>query len=187
MKNTNDLKYSDAISERLLQIMENSGLTINGFSEITKVSESHVYALINGNRDLTGSIAEKLGKPFRLKGWQILQLDYKIPADLSKSSDLTNFRKEFRANIEYFTKTKNNNKSSYYIEYELLTDPMFTQPIYLWEIIDELNKRDKKYNSKELSQILHYLISKGKLKNKKQVIKLKNGGFGTRIVDVFWK
>lgn len=186
MENTGSLNYSESISERILIIMNNSGLTIAGFSEITKISESHLYALINGNRDLTGSVADKLGKPFNLKGSQILRLDYKIPINFNRSLELINFKRVFVDNFEYFITTKNSSKASYYIEYELLNSEVFNQPVYLWEVILELEKFGKQYTSKELSQILHYLVTTGKLRSKKAPIKLKGGGYGTRMVEVYF-
>ena len=179
--------YSTFIKERLLSIAENSGFTIIGLAEITKVSESHIYALINGNRKLKGEIADKLGKPFKLKGWQLLELDFEIPSNFNKSVDLINFRREFKGNIEYFYETKNKTKASYFIENEFLDDSIFDQPVYLWEIIERLKSLGKQYSSKDLSQILHYLITKNKLYSEKRPLKLKNGGFGSRIVDVFFK
>jgi plasmid maintenance system antidote protein VapI len=180
-------EYSALISERILLLAKNSGLTITGLSEITKVSESHIYALINGNKKLKGDIAEKLGKPFKLQGWQLLRLDFEIPGNFNKSADLISFKKEFKGNIEYFYETKNQDKASHFIENEYLNNSIFDEPVYLWEIIESLKRIDKPYSSKVLSQILHYLVSKNKLLSEKRLLKLKNGGFGTRMVDVFWK
>jgi plasmid maintenance system antidote protein VapI len=179
--------YSALISERILLLAKNSGLTITGLSEITKVSESHIYALINGNKKLKGDIAEKLGRPFKLQGWQLLRLDFEIPSNFNKSSDLISFRKEFKGNIEYFYETKNKIKTSHFIENEFLNNPIFNEPVYLWEIIEKLKSIGKQYSSKDLSQILHYLIIKNKLLSEKRPLKLKHGGFGSRLVDVFFK
>jgi len=187
MKNEDSLNYSESISERILLIMKNSGLTIAGFSEITKVSESHIYALVNGNRELTGAIADKLGMPFNLKGWQLLKLDYKIPSNFNRSIVLINFKKEFNQNFEYFYKTKNSNKASYFIEYDFINSSLFDTPVFLWEIILELDRIGRLYASKDLSQILHYLVTKGKLKSEKHPMKLKGGGYGSRIVEVYFK
>ena len=180
-------EYSAFISERILLIANNSGLTITGLSEITKVSESHIYALINGNRKLKGNIAEKLGRPFKLQGWQLLGLDFEIPDNFNKSADLIGFRKEFKGNTEYFCETKNKTKISHFIEKEFINNPIFDEPVYLWEIIESLKGIGKQYSSKDLSQILHYFVTKNKLLSEKRPLKLKNGGFGIREVDVFFK
>jgi plasmid maintenance system antidote protein VapI len=179
--------YLALLSERVLLLLKNSGLTITGLSEITNISESHIYALINGNRTLTETIANQLGRPFKLQGWQLIRLDYEIPNNFDKVANLINFRKEFTGNFEYFSETKNNTKTSYFIEYEFLKYPIFNQPVYLWEIIENLNSIEKQYPSKELSQILHYLVTKNKLVSEKRPLKLRNGGFGSRIVDVFFR
>ena len=179
--------YSTFIRERILLIAKNSGLTITGLAEITNISESHLYALINGNRKLNGDIAEKLGKPFKLHGWQLLRLDFEIPINFDKSTDLIRFRKEFKDNIEYFYETKNKNKLSHFIENEFINNLIFDEPVYLWEIIESLKRINKQFSSKDLSQILHYLVKKNKLFSEKRLLKLKNGGFGIRKVDVFFK
>ncbi|MFI5136245.1 MAG: hypothetical protein ACHQIM_00370 [Sphingobacteriales bacterium] len=180
-------EYSAFISERILLIAQNSGLTITGLSEITKVSESHIYALINGNKKLKGDIAEKLGRPFKLQGWQLLGLDFEIPGNFNKSTDLISFRREFKGNIEYFYETKNKIKTSHFIEKEFINNPIFDEPVYLWEIMESLKGIGKQYSSKDLSQVLHYFATKNKLLSEKRPLKLKSGGFGTRMVDVFFK
>lgn len=180
--------YSALIGERILLIMQYSGLTIKGLEEITKVSDSHIYALLNGNKRITDSVAEKLSIPFNLKGAQLLNLDYEIPETIRKAPELIKFKKEYKGNIEYFNETKNNSKSSYFIEYGFLHDAIFDDPVYLWEIIEKLEQHYQKYyKNKDLSQILHYLVVKNKLTSEKRPLKLKTGGYGQRIVDVFFR
>ncbi|MGY0036294.1 hypothetical protein [Pedobacter sp. NJ-S-72] len=65
-QNTSD--YNKAIRTRLLRIMEVAGLERTGLAEFTKISDSHLYALLNGTRNITGEIADKIGAGFKLHG-----------------------------------------------------------------------------------------------------------------------
>ncbi|WP_304063409.1 hypothetical protein [Pedobacter glucosidilyticus] len=184
--NNLDSNYSKSISARLLLIMELTELEISGFAEFTGVSESHLYALINGNRKLTGNVAAQIGRKLKLEGWEILQLDYNIPLSIRKSPMLVEFHKDYKNIPEYFTYSLYNRKSSKYIA-DLIHTDLFSHPVYIWEIKDFCKKSKKNYTSKSLSQILNYLVIKGELKSEKRPIKKRDGSFGKRIVDVFWR
>jgi plasmid maintenance system antidote protein VapI len=185
MPKKNNSEYAKAISERIKKIMVLSGLEIAGFAEFTSVSESHIYAIVNGTRDLTGDVADKIGIGFNLKGWQILKLNYQITSRIKKSKLLNNFIDENKTVPGYFIQTRNKRKDSNFIEFDLLNDDLFNDHVYVWEVRNACLSRDKKYTSKRISQILNYLVTKRKLKSEKRPIKLKNGGYGTRMVDTF--
>ena len=179
--------YSVIIAQRISLILEHSGLTIKGLEELTQVSESHIYALINGNKRITEDIASKLSSPFNFTSAQLLNLDYQIGENIKKSTELIRFKKLYKDNNEYFSTTKNNAKPSYYIENIFLKNPIFDKSVYLWEIIEVLKSEGKNYNNKDLSKILHYLVIKGKLISERKPIKLKNGKYGNRMVYVFFR
>lgn len=179
--------YSVLIAKRISLILDYSGLTIKGLEEFTKVSESHIYALINGNKRITVRIADKLSEPFNFTGAQLLNLDYPINENIKKSPGLSRFKKNHSNNSEYFISTKIISKPSYFIEQYFLQNRIFDKPVYLWEISEELEKDKKQYSKKDLSQILHYLIFKGKLIGERRPMKLKNGNYGKRMVFVFYR
>jgi len=182
-----DKEYSKALGRRIKKLMKIAGLELSGMVEFTKVSDSHLYAIINGNRALTGKTANKLAKKFGLDVWMLLKLDYKIPQNIRKSTALQEFYRDFKNVPEYFSETRESRKASVFIENEILKNDLFSTPKFIWEISEAFSKKGKLYTSKQLSQILTYLVRKKVLKCEKRPIKLRNGKTGKRIVDVFWK
>lgn len=187
MQKVENKTYKEIISERVQQLIKLSGLEVIGFADYSNVSESHLYAILNGTRDLTGDIADKIGSAFDLKGSQILRINYRIPQKIKKSKLLNKFYHE-NENVEsYFIKTRSERKDSYYIENDLFNSNLFNSHVYIWEIKEYCKAAGKKYTSKRLSQILRYMVERKKLRSKKQLLKLRNGEFGERMVDVFFK
>ena len=188
MQNQDQLPYSAEIQKRIRLIMEFSGLEISGFSEFTQISESHLYAILNGKRKLTGKIAEQIGKRFEFDGWKILQLDYKIPVSIRKASLLLEFYSDNKDIAEYFVDTKDDRKASHFIEFGLINGKLLDEPKYVWEIRQICIEARRNYKSKDLSQLLLYLEEKGKLKKDKRPLKRKDGTFTeNRIVYVFYR
>lgn len=187
MSKANNSSSSNTFTERLERLMNLSGLEIAGFAEFTGVSESHIYALLNGTRELTIEIADKIALGFNFKGWQLLKLDYKLTNTVRKAPILLKFYKENKGVHDYFITTRDDRKAAYFIENELLISDLFDKPVYVWEVREACAASGRKYTSKRVSQILNYLVSTKKLKSKKKPIKLKNGAVGTRIVDVFFR
>lgn len=183
----NETQYAEALIERIKIVIKFSGLEIPGFAEFTGISESHLYAILNGNRVVSGDIADRISNPFGLKGWQLLRLDIDISKKLKRTPELNKFYVEYRGVRDYFRNTKSEIKSSKYIENVLLQSGFFKTPVYISEIREACEQAGNKLSSKRVSQILNYLVYKGLLKKKKKRIKLKNGQYGDRLVDVFFK
>lgn len=186
MSNTN-VSYNDIIIDRLQLILQYTGLEIPGFSEFTGVSESHLYALLNGTKKLTGTTADKIGNKIGIPGWKILQLDYEISDSISKHPEVVKFYKTYKGVKDYFTDSRNQGTQSYYLEYILLNTDFFKKERYVWEVVDECKKSNRKYKSKDISQALHYLTTKGMLNKTKRQFKSKDGSFKDRMVYVFFK
>jgi len=166
--------------------MTYAGLEISGFAEFTQISESHIYAILNGTRKLTGEVADQIGVKFELDGWKILQLDYKIPINIRKSPLLIKFYTENSSVTEYFIAKNNATKTSYFIENTLINEGFFRSPKYVWQILEACKEAKKNISSKILSQTLLYLVEQGKLKKSKQFLLRKDGSFTkTRLVYVF--
>lgn len=187
MHEKDHLQYSAEISERINLMMEFSGLEISGFSEFIQISESHLYAILNGKRKLTGKIADQIAKRFDFDGWKILQLDYKIPISIRKAPQLLEFYLENKDVQEFFVDTKDDRKASHFIEFGLINAKIFDEPKYVWEVRQICREAKRNYKSKDLSQLLLYLAAKGKLKKDKRPLKRKNGSFTeNRTVYVFY-
>ncbi|HEU0227466.1 MAG TPA: helix-turn-helix domain-containing protein [Arachidicoccus soli] len=187
MQKGNKIEYSTFISQRVQKLMDLSGLELIGFADFLSVSESHLYAILNGTRDLTEDVAEKIASAFDLKGGQILRPNYKIPKSIKKSELLNKFCDENKDVKSYFIDTRKERKDSYFVENDLYQTTLFDKPIYIWEIKEYCESIGKKYTSKRLSQILKYMVETKKLKSKKKPLKLRSGGYGERIVEVFYK
>lgn len=59
---------------------------------------------------------------------------------------------------------------------------------YLSEIREYCeNNLNKEFNNDQLSKALQYTVKQGLLKSEKKALKLKNGNYGVRQVDVYFK
>ncbi|REA63569.1 hypothetical protein DSL64_03760 [Dyadobacter luteus] len=188
MQRSDKLLYSAQIADRIRLIMEILGLELSGFSEFTQISESHLYAILNGKRKLTRNIAEKIGEKLDFDGWKIQQLDHKIPMSIRRATELSRFYIENKDVLEFFVNTKDERKASHFIEFGLIKAKVFDEPKYIWEIRQICSEAKRNYKSKDLSQLLLYLTEKGKLKKEKRPLKRRDGTFTeNRLVYVFFK
>lgn len=165
------------------------GLEIPGFALLINKSESHIYAILNGTRELTMDLAKEIGAVLEFNGENIFKLTYLIPERIRKSKELNNFRIKYKDNPEYFSSTIHSRKKSKYIEQQIYNESILAQPAYLNEIRKKVNglNPSNQFTSDELSKILNYLVKKGKLSKSRELIKLKDKQVGKREVDVFFK
>ena len=182
-KNNSD--YSKAISLRIKTILALSGLEIAGFAEFTNISESHLYAIINGTRNLTRYSANKIAQRFNIKVSQLLNPKFEITSEIGNSKFLTKFYEEYKLVPGFFQKTRNDRKKSHYIETELLKNHFFYTPASVADVKAACDDAGKKYNSKQISQILNYLVSTKKLEKRKIPVKLKSAKSGKRVISIF--
>jgi plasmid maintenance system antidote protein VapI len=186
MENSSNNQYSHAIIARVRGILEMAGLEILGLSVLTGLSESHVYSLLSGRRSLTEDVALVIGESLNFDGRIIFNLNIDIPESIKKSINLKKFRLRFKDNKEYFIDTKIERKPSHFVEHEVVGSDFLNEPKYVWEINEYCSKHGKDYTSDKLKKYLGYFAKTGKLNSKKASIKLRNGAFGNRMVDVFW-
>lgn len=187
MQKGNNRDYKEKVSQRVQTLMDLAGLEVAGFADYLSISESHLYAILNGTRDLTEDIADKIGTAFGLKGSQVLRINSRIPKKIKKSELLNKFCDENKNVDSYFTKTRGERKDSHFIENDLINSDIFNSPIYIWELKEYCQTLGKNYSSKRLSQILNYMVDTKKLRSKKRPLKRRNGEYGKRLVDVFFK
>lgn len=179
--------YSNAIAERIKTIMQIAGLEILGISKLTGISDSHIYSLLNGRRNLTDEVAKIIRHSLEFDGMLIFKLNKDVPSSIGKSLQLIRFKEVYKHNTEYFLDTKIDRKGSAFIEYELLPTPFFEEPRYTWEVQVECKLLKKNYTSNEVNRYLKYLVVRKLLKSEKRKITRRKGTFGERVVDVFWK
>lgn len=172
---------------RLRQIMNHLNLTVAGFGVFIDREPSHIYGILNVSRDFSDALAEHIGKLTGIKGATIKNINTEIPASISKCDKIVEFRKSHKDNKEYFLNTKTDRSIDAFISDVLIKSKFLETPRYLSEIEEFVAlKYDKNFVKDKLSKALRYAVSKQTLKSEKRPIKLKNGDFGKRIVDVYW-
>lgn len=177
----------ELLSKKVQYLMTSAGLEIPGFAVFTTFSESYIYSLISKRRPLTIEAAETVGSKFNTN-WELLyNISSDIEAAIRNSESLKKFKIENKGNDDYFTSTRGDRKLSYFIEFEIMPGHLFDTPQYVWEISEYCKKRGREIISDKLKKTLAYLVVKGKLRSEKRPIKLRNGEFGTRMVDVFYR
>jgi hypothetical protein len=188
MEGYEDSTLNTSVRNRFKAIFNLADLTIAGFNQFTGISESHLYAILNGTRKLTKEVAQIVGNKLNFDGLDILILTSKIPKTFSKNDNLNNFKSEFKDNPEYFLSTQPLRKKSKDVENIINQTSIFDQPIYLADAREKINSYSilHQYSSNDLSKILNQLVKANKLSKKRDLKKLKNGKFGKRIVDVFF-
>lgn len=187
MTKTKSKISSKQLNARLTKLMKIAGLEISGFAEFTNISESHIYALLNGTRDITEDVCEKIANKFGIQAKQLLNNKYKLSEELRNAPLLRKFYEEEKQAKSYFLQNKSERKSSVFIETELLNRGFFDKPMYIKDVREACLKKKRRYSSKQISQILNYMTERKLLKKKKKPLKLVNGKTGKRMVDVFYK
>jgi plasmid maintenance system antidote protein VapI len=190
MENGEHLTYEQLLQKRLKRVLEIIDLEEVAFAEFIGYSVPHIYAVLNGTRALAPRFAKAIGNKLGFPGENIFNLNYEIPDKIKKSRTLNNFKSEYKYNDEYFLSTIIDRKRSKLVEETIIQGDFLYEYKYLSEIKTMINssisKKDK-FDSDELSKILNYLVSQGKLIKDRMRIKLKTGRLGIRIVDVFSK
>lgn len=168
------------------QILDNTGLEIAGLALLTEISESHLYALANGNKDMTDGIAEKIAIPLNLKSDKLLLPAYKIPKSIVNAPEVKNFYRTYKhGNPEYFSSTKALRKNAYFIDEKLIRQNVFQERLAAGDVREKCEKLGLKMSSKEVSQYLTYFAIKKKLKKEKVRMLKKDGQMSDREIYVY--
>lgn len=175
------------IGARIQLIMEILGLEVAGFEMLTGVSASHLYAILNGNRRLTIDVANQIGEKIGFDGWKILHVSYEIPSSIRQHPNVSRFYKEYSSVPDYFIDTRDERKKSFFIKQLAITTDFFNEERYVWEVKDKAKEVNRKFTSKELSQILKNLFDNSVLNRKKRQYRSKDGNILERLVWVYFK
>ncbi len=187
MENKEHLLATRFIAARIRLIMELLDLEVAGFAAFLGRSESNVYALIAGRKRVTWQTAWNLGLKLGFNGNIIFDPDSDIPEAIRDSAAVKQFREEYKTNPEFFLTTKVERNIRYFLECEILPSPLLNEPRYVWEVSQACKDRKRDIDSDTLSKKLKQLVSQRKLQSKKMKIKRRNGSYGNRVVDVFFK
>ncbi|WP_196939932.1 hypothetical protein [Sphingobacterium pedocola] len=168
--------------------MNITDLDIAGFAEFFKKSTSHIYGILNHTRPLSEVFATEIGEKLNFDGTKIFNLNTRIPSSISKSDMLIKFKADHKHNPEYFLSSKSDRSANTFVTEILTKSDCFADGYkYLKEIKQyckaELNRE---FIEDQLTKALQYAVRTNKLKSTKKPIKLKNGKFGTREVDVYF-
>lgn len=166
--------------------MNLAGLEISGFAEYIEVSESHIYAILNGNRELTSDIADKIARGFNIDGSDLLRSGANFTKANIDKKKLENFYSENKGVSDYFASTKAERKVALYIESHVLSSGLFSAPVTVAQVRKYCIENGKALPSKRISQILKYLVAQKKLKRAKKPMQLKSGKLGNRLIDYYY-
>jgi len=175
------------VANRLCEIMNILGMTVAGFAEFIGRSPSHIYGILQSKRTFSHALADHIGKRIGITGTKILNLNISISQNISKVESVASFKEEYINVPEYFSDTKNDRSIDAFISEFLVESSFLKTPRYLNEI--ELfikSKYNKTFIGDQLSKALRYSVRKGILISEKKLIRLTNGNFGKRQVDVYW-
>lgn len=179
--------YNKSIVDKLKRIMTITDLDVNGFAEFLGRQSSHIYGILNGSRILSIPLARLIGEKLGFDGTKILNPNYLIPAKISRSENLISFKKDNAANSIYFASKKIDRSVNRFVLDVLIPSGLFSEPRYLFEALQFSKKHfDKDFSSDQLSKALRYTVKTGSLRTNKERIKLKNGEYGSRLVDVYY-
>jgi len=181
-----EANYDNKISERLQLILKYALLEMKGIAALTGRSPDIFYAVLSGRRSLTSDLASRIGRSLDFDGNIIFNINSSIPTSIKHSPNLQKFRSDNINNKEFFIDTWHQNKDSTFIKSNLIYRGYFSEPRYAWEVSKRLKELGKIINSDLLSKQLKYFVTKGVLQSKRAPIKLKGGGFGDRLVDVYF-
>lgn len=162
-------------------------MTVAGFAEFIGRSPSHIYGILQSKRTFSHALADHIGKRIGITGTKILNLNISISQNISKVESVASFKEEYINVPEYFSDTKNDRSIDAFISEFLVESSFLKTPRYLNEI--ELfikSKYNKTFIGDQLSKALRYSVRKGILISEKKLIRLTNGNFGKRQVDVYW-
>ncbi|RKE55903.1 hypothetical protein [Sphingobacterium detergens] len=182
-----DKTYNERLANRLREIMNILGMTVSGFAEFIGRDSSHIYGILNLTRPFSHALAEDIGKKLNVNGSKILNLNVPVSQTIAKTESVHEFKKDKRNNPEYFSSTLTDRSIDLFISRILIKSDFLKEPRYLSEI--ELfikSEYNKTFIGDQLSKALRYSVKKGVIKSTKKPIKLKNGGVGKRLVDVYW-
>jgi len=175
-------EYNKALVERIESLMKLSTLNTYFFAEFINISEPHMYAILNGNRNVSTATIDKIKSSFPFKKGEFILLSRKIDKRNIDFTILNKFKVENKERIE------TDKKLSELIESELLIkSKLFDAHVSTNRVRQELKEIGKNYDSKRISQTLDYFVIRGLLKKQKERMKLKNGKLGVRHIYVYWK
>lgn len=177
----------ESFRKRLQRLLTLSGLELSGFAEFTGVSESHVYSLLNGTREITHKTAKKIADSFDFDVDMLLKPSFKIDPKLADTQKLLNFYKANKGVHMYFANTRINRAASYFIQFEILPQKQFNSPFTVEVVRMACAEKGKKFTSKRVAQVLEYFVTIQKLKSAKERITKKDGKLGIRLINVYSK
>ncbi|MGN6531957.1 MAG: hypothetical protein ACTHK0_09415 [Ginsengibacter sp.] len=179
---------SEELRARLLELINLSNLEIPGFAELVNISESHLRSLLNGKRNFTEEMANRIGNPFNLNAAKFLDTNFKLTKQKINTLILNKFYEENKVNSAYFLEQKEFRKDSLFIKNNLiLKSDFFKSPKFVSDVRERCGELDKYFASKKISQILNYFAYTGILERYHDFQIKKNGEKGKRLLSLFYK
>lgn len=173
--------------KRLQRLLTLSGLELSGFAEFTGISESHLYSLLNGTREITDKTAKKIANSFDIRVDMLLKSGSRIDPAIASTQKLLNFYEANKGVHKNFANTRVDRAPSYFVQFEILPQKQFNIPFTVEGVRKACTEGGKKFTSKKVAQVLEYFVTIQKLKSRKERIIKKDGNLGSRFINVYTK
>lgn len=169
--------------DRLEELIKLTGLSIMGFGAFMDLEseDKYIYAILNGNKNLTDKFIEKIEKFFSLKEGEFLNIDDEIKQARIKKA-ISKFAEKNSKSPEYF----NTEEEYITVINGLISQGYFSEKRTTSEIISKCRELGYSYSSNDLSYKLVNLVTQNILKAEKTTMILKSGKNGTRPINHYW-
>lgn len=145
MKQNADRNSNLNVGKNLTTLLQQTGLTISGFSHATNISLNHARIIKNGRASITIRTANKIADFFQI---EVGYLFLPTPIKLKSPTEIPNIAKFYKENIEnkaFFTATAHDKQVMFILTHHLILGGVLDDWTRSKEIIDYVN------NKKELA------------------------------------
>lgn len=141
------------IGKQLTSLLDQTGITITGFSHGSGISLNHARVIKNGKASITSKTAKKIADFFEIEaGLLFLSKIIKLKDPL-KIRSIAKFYEDNIENIQFFTKKALENRVSFILYHYLIPDDIMSNWIRSFQIVNYVNENKKYQKYKDLFNI----------------------------------
>jgi len=134
------------VGKNLRSLLEQTGITISGFSNATGISLNHARVIMNGKASITIKTAENIAALFSIEAGRLfLDEIIKLKEPMSIPA-IVNFYQENVRNEKFFVQKALENSVTMILKNDLIPSPLFDTWVRAKEIIIYIGE-DKKYSA----------------------------------------
>lgn len=141
------------VGKNLTSLLDQTGITIIGFSHGANISLNHARVIKNGKSSITSKTARKIADFFEIEaGLLFLPKIIKLKDPL-KIASIAKFYQDNIDNIQFFTKKALENRVSFILYNYLIPDEIMSNWIRSFQIVNYVNENKKYQKYKDLFNI----------------------------------